>query len=160
MTETSRTLIVTAILIFAVVLPMERLAGQAASNENDNPYARPPVTKADVRIVQRAREILNSPSMWNRADTRVCPANAKTFSLYCALEKATKEVQGEFQHRGAVMQEACFVIDEIAPNKNYHHRLMDYNNDPATTFADIQKFFVLLEHRITARMSESQRDNK
>ena len=116
---------------------------------------RPAVTKADVRIAQRAREILNSPSKWNRSDTRVCPENAKTFSLYCALEKATAEVSGNFEHRGAAMQEARFVIDDIAPNrKNYNHRLMDYNNDPTTTFADIQKFFQLLEARVTKRLKE------
>jgi hypothetical protein len=44
------------------------------------------------------------------------------------LEKATDEVSGKFEHRGATMQEARFVIDEIAPNRtNYNHRLMDYN---------------------------------
>ena len=56
--------------------------------------------------VIRARQILNSQSKWNRADTRVCPADAKTFSLYCALENATDEVSGKFEHRGAAMQEA------------------------------------------------------
>ena len=105
--------------------------------------------------MQRAREILNSPAKWNRADTRVCPATAKMFSLYCALEKATDEVAGDFKHRGAAMQEARFVIDDIAPNrKNYHHRLMGYNNDPTTTFADIQKVFRLMEERITKRLAE------
>jgi hypothetical protein len=53
------------------------------------------------------------------------------------------------------MQEARFVIDEIAPNrKNYKHRLMDFNNDPTTKFADIQKFFRLLADRITKRLTE------
>lgn len=119
--------------------------------------AKPPVTKYDVRIVQRARDILNSESKWDRADTRVCPGDAKAFSLYCALEKATNEVTGEFEHRGAAMQEARFVIDEIARNrKNYHHRLMDYNNDPATTFADVQEFFRLLEKRITRQLGEEE----
>jgi hypothetical protein len=47
------------------------------------------------------------------------------------------------------------VIDEIAPNRNnYKHRLMDYNNDPTTKLADIQKFFRLLAGRITKRLSE------
>ena len=47
------------------------------------------------------------------------------------------------------------MIDEIAPNrKNYKHRLQDYNNDPTTTFADIQKFFRLLQDRITRRLRE------
>ena len=142
-----------AILICATALLIQGLAGQSAGG--GDPDVKPPVTEADVRIAQRASEILNSPSKWNRADTRVCPADARTFSLYCALEKATGEVTGKFEHRGATMQEARFVIDEIAPNrKNYNHRLMDYNNDPATTFADIQKFFRLLEDRITIRLKE------
>src|SRR5579864_9484166 len=107
---------------------------------------RPPVTKADVDIVKRAAEILNSREKWNRADNRVCPVGAKTFSLYCALEKATEEIGKNFEHRGAAMQEARFVIEEIAPEANrYSHRLMDYNNDPTTTFTDIQGVFWLLE---------------
>ena len=50
------------------------------------------------------------------------------------------------------MQEARFVIDEIAPNRNYDHRLMGYNNDPSTTFPDIQKVLHLLEDRIGQRL--------
>jgi hypothetical protein len=120
---------------------------------------QPPVTKADVQIVKRAREILNSPSKWNRADNRKCPAGATTFSLYCALEKAIDEVSGKFEHRGAAMQEARFVIDAVAPNRdNYEHRLMGYNNDPTTTFADLQKVFDLLEARIVKRLNEPALD--
>ncbi|MGP8260189.1 MAG: hypothetical protein ACLQM6_09600 [Acidobacteriaceae bacterium] len=119
------------------------------------------MAKADVRIVERAREILNSESKWNRADTRVCPANAKTFSLYCALEMATDEVSGKFEHRGAAMQEARFVIDDIAPHaKSYEHRLMDYNNDQTTTFADVQRFFGLLEERIKKRLADQAKGPK
>lgn len=131
------------------------LISQSVGDKEDNPDARPRVTKDDMLIVQRAREILNSESKWNRADNRLCPSEAKTFSLYCALEQATTEVTGKFEHRGAAMQEARFVIDEIAPrSKEYHHRLMDYNNDPATTFADVQRFFGILQKRIAARLSQ------
>jgi hypothetical protein len=120
----------------------------------DDSNVRPPVTKADIEIVKRAREFLNSPAKWNRADTRECPANEKTFSLYCALEKATEGVSAHFEHRGAAMQQARFVIDDIAPNRNYDHRLMGYNNDPTTTFADIQRVFTLLETRIANRLRD------
>ena len=122
--------------------------------QTDESNARPPVTKADVDIVKRAAEILNSPAKWNRADNRDCPPDAKTFSLYCALEKATLEISKNFEHRGAAMQEARFVIEEVAPNANpYSHRLMDYNNDPNTTFADIQGVFWLLEKHIAVRLA-------
>src|ERR1700722_1170182 len=75
MKEKTCVLIPAALLICAVLLPGQWLAGQAAGGD-DNPDARPPVTKADVGIVQRARRILNSQSEWNRADMRVCPADA------------------------------------------------------------------------------------
>ncbi len=124
---------------------------QVASDDSD---ARPPVAKVDLEIVRRAREILDSPSKWNRADNRVCPETAKTFSLYCALEKATTEKAGSFVHRGAAMQEARFVIEEIAPNVNYYeHWLRDYNNDPTTTFADVQKFFDVLADHVARRLA-------
>ncbi|HEX4228981.1 MAG TPA: hypothetical protein VHZ07_09935 [Bryobacteraceae bacterium] len=54
----------------------------------------------DLRIAQRARKILGSETVWNPADNRECPPNRKTLSLYCALEKATLEVTGGFEHRG------------------------------------------------------------
>jgi hypothetical protein len=142
--------------MFAVALVAQTPSGKSADRFSGDPDARPPVDKSDVRIVQRARQILNSPAKWNRADNRICATAAKTFSLYCALEKATDEVSGHFEHRGAAMQEARFVIEDIAPHvKDYKHRLMDYNNDPKTTFADIQKVFRLIEKRINQRLREA-----
>lgn len=119
--------------------------------------ANPPVSRNDIRIVHRARKILNSPAKWNRADNRECPAAQTTYSLYCALEKATEEISKKFEHRGAAMQQARFVIDDdLAKGNHYHHRLMDYNNDPKTTFADVQKFFALLEQRIKQQLDTQQ----
>jgi hypothetical protein len=137
--------------------PSQTQSGAQGSASGDRPDVRPPVTRADLQIVQRARKILDSPAKWNRKDTRECPAGEKTFSLYCALEEATKQVSGDFKHRGAAMQEARFVIDEIAPNRGkYNHRLMGYNNDPTTTWADVQRFFKLLEARVGKRLEEKQ----
>jgi hypothetical protein len=144
-------MLATLILILAATLS----AQVPPDTSGDDSDVRPHVTKADLKIVQRARRILDSASEWNRADTRICPPEATTFSLYCALEKATGEVTGNFKHRGAAMQEARFLIDEIAPDaKTYHHRLMDYNNDATTTFADIQNMLRLLEDRMTKRLKE------
>jgi hypothetical protein len=131
---------------------------QPANPGGDDSNVRPPVTEADLRIAKRAQKILDTPSKWNRADTRDCPAEAHTFSLYCALERATDEVSGNFKHRGGAMQEARFVIDDVAPNaKTYQHRLMGYNNDPATSFADIQRFFTLLQDRIKTRLADEKK---
>jgi hypothetical protein len=65
---------------------------------------------------------------------------------------ATIEVNGKADHRGAALQETRFVIDEISADKNYEHRLMNYNNDPTTTFADIQEVFRITESLIALRL--------
>ena len=134
---------------FHLGLALSILAGWGAAKI----AAQAPVTQADLDIVRRARAILDSPSKWNRADTRKCPPEAKVFSLYCALEKASQEVTGTFAHRDSAMQEARFVIDRLAPNANYDHRLMGYNNDPKTTFADIRKVFDLLAESIAKKLA-------
>jgi hypothetical protein len=137
-------------------------AGKSAKESKDQD-ARPPVTKVDLEIAKRARALLRSESSWDRADrphinddpTTNCQPNAKQMSLYCTLEQATVQVSGKFDHRGAVMQEARFVIEEVEPDwdKKCHHLLVDYNNDPHTTFQDIQKVLQSIEGRIAGRLS-------
>lgn len=142
-------------LCFVISTSSQTPSANTPQAQTDDSEARPPVSKEDLEIVEHARTILDSLDKWNRADNRKCPADEKTFSLYCALEKATYEVTGSFAHRGAAMQEARFVIEEVAPDwKKYDHRLMDYNNDPKTTFADIQRVFELLHQRIEKRLKE------
>src|SRR5690348_3941864 len=104
-----------AVLFLPFAVHAQGTPTQSASGSN----VRPPITKADLEIVKRARAILDSESKWNRADNRICPAEAKTVSLYCALQAATIAVGGKAEHRGAALQEARFVIDEIAADRNY-----------------------------------------
>ena len=121
-----------------------------------DPHAPPQrssdATADDLKIVRRAREILSSENAWNRADNRQCPPHAKTVSVYCALERATLDVTGGFDHRGNAMEDVRLVIEQIAPKRDYDHRLMGYNNDPSTTFADIQRVLQLTEERVSARL--------
>lgn len=139
--------------IFVAVATMRARAAQSG----DDSQSRPQVSKSDLEIVNKARQILDAPEKWNRADNRNCPDSETKFSLYCALEKATSEVTGNFAHRGAAMREARFVIDEdLAPKNKYEHRLMGYNNDPQTTFGDVRRFFDLLQGRIEGRLEDEQ----
>lgn len=123
----------------------------------DDPEVHPPVTSADVTILQRAQQIVDSPAKWNRNDNRQCPEHEEQFSLYCAIEQATDEVTGHFAHREAAMQEAQFVVDAIAANRpNYQHRLMDYNNDPTTTFADIERVLKTAQANVEKKLAEQK----
>ena len=144
----SRAIIVVCFFLTPFAVNAQGTATQLPAGSN----VRPPITMADLQIVKRARELLNSESKWNRADNRVCPVEAKTVSLYCALQMATTEVSGKAEHRGAALQEARFVIDEIAADRKYEHRLMNYNNDPTTTFGDIQEVLRITESLITLRL--------
>ncbi len=92
----------------------------------------------DQRTLRRAGELLRDEAVWNREDSRRCPDAAPKLSLYCALRQATKEVIGVSYHRTMAMEEIRSVIQEKAGDKRYPHRLMGYNNDPSTSFADIR----------------------
>jgi hypothetical protein len=137
-----------------MILSLVMTAGLLAVPQANDSNAHPPVTRDDVKILQRAEQILDSPAKWNRNDNRECPADEKTFSLYCAIERATDEVTGHFAHREAAMQEARFVVDSIAANRNYEHRLMNYNNDPTTTFADVQHVLRTAEANIEKKLAQ------
>lgn len=95
----------------------------------------------DRRIIERADAILASDAVWNRADNRECPAAATTWSIYCALERATIEVTGGFHHRRPALELVRQIIEDRTKDRNYNHRLMDYNNDPSTHLGDVRSLF-------------------
>ena len=150
-------LFLAAVLLLAITpghAPRAAMSGPTSIPQVDDSNVRPPVTPDDIRIVERAKSILSSTAVWNRQDNRKCPAGATTYSLYCALEKASGEISEHFAHREAAMQEVRFVVDDIARNRNYEHRLMDYNNDPTTTLGDIQNVLDRAESNIKKRLAE------
>lgn len=100
---------------------------------------RPPVWQ--IKIVRAAAAILSNNAVWNRADDRKCSANATTWCIYCALEKATIDVTGGFNHRRPALETVREIVDQRTAGRDYHHRLMDYNNDPTTHLSDVQGLF-------------------
>jgi hypothetical protein len=98
--------------------------------------------------IERTEAILSKDTAWNRADNRERPANATTWSIYCAMEKATTEVTGGFHHRRPALEVVRKIVDDKTATRNYHHRLMDYNNDPATSLNDVQTLFTEALKRI------------
>ena len=108
-----------------------------ASSESHEVASNP----LDEKIVQQAAQLLSTPAAWNRADNRNCPASATTWSIYCAMIKASISVTGGSHHRRPAMEAVRAIVDERTATRNYHHRLMDYNNDPTTTLRDVQSLF-------------------
>jgi hypothetical protein len=116
-----------------------------------------PVTDEDLKILQRADKILASAKTWNRHDTRVCHATDRTWSLFCALDKASLEVLGEYRHREVALQEVRFAVEDATKGLEFEHRLMDYNNLPSTTFEDIKRVLKVATDRVAARLVAQNR---
>jgi hypothetical protein len=112
-------------------------SGQTLRFELDASREVPP-SALDREILERAAAILSSESAWNRADNRKCPPAATSWSLYCAMERATVEVTGAFHHRRPALELVRQIVDERSAGRPYNHRLMDYNNDPTTRLADVR----------------------
>ena len=95
----------------------------------------------DRAIVERASAILSSVAgLESRRRSEMSEA-ATTWSIYCAMEKATIAVTGGFAHRRPALEVVRTIVDERAAHRNYDHRLMDYNNDPRTQLGDVKSLF-------------------
>ncbi|HEY3883645.1 MAG TPA: hypothetical protein VGL62_00460 [Vicinamibacterales bacterium] len=100
-----------------------------------------PPNGLDREILRRANALIASDGVWNRADNRKCPAAETTWSIYCAEERASIDVTGGFHHRRPALELVRQIIDERTKGKQYHHREMDYNNDPSTHLDDLRTLF-------------------
>jgi hypothetical protein len=111
-----------------------------------------PPTQEDIRIIQRAKALLSDDKAWNRDDNRTCPANPEKWSLFCALEQAAQEVSGSVHYRQPALQMVREVLDEVGGNRLGNHRLMDYNNHPDTTLAEIHSLLDTARARLEKRL--------
>jgi len=118
-----------------------------------------PPSAIDREIVERANAILSSEAIWNRADDRKCPPDARTWSIFCAMQKATIEAAGAFHHRRPALEIVRAIVDERSAGRSYQHRLMDYNNDPTTRLEDVRSLFAGALERIDAAAAPKQRTN-
>jgi len=109
-------------------------------------------SKEDIMIVRRAKEILSSPDVWNRKDTRECPPNQESYSIFCAMLKASGEVTGSVHYRQPAMQAFREAINEIGADRIDKHRIQDWNNHPDTTFIEVQQLFDKTEVRLKEAM--------
>jgi hypothetical protein len=132
--------------------PPPQSAIQFTETSPDAESRNQPVTTEDLRILQRADRILSSPAVWNRHDTRTCTPADRTWSLFCALEKASLEIMGEYRHREVALQEVRFAIVDATRGMRFEHRLMDYNNLASTRFEDIKAVLKVATDRVRTRL--------
>lgn len=111
-------------------------------------------TALDLRIIDRANELLKDEASWNRNDDKLCEDDnaSKTWSLYCALETACIEALGHYEHTRVALQEARFAVEAATGAKPYAGRLMGFNNDAATRFADVKQVLQTARDRVRSRL--------
>jgi len=111
-----------------------------------------PPTEDDIRILERARALLSDERHWNKQDDRTCRPNPERWSLFCALMRATEEVSGGVHYRQPALQAAREVLNEVGGNRLGKHRLMDYNNHPATTLEEVHQLLRTAQSRLAKRV--------
>ena len=106
-------------------------------------------TDQDLRIVDRAHELLSPSGVWDSQDRPgTCPPPGNRYTLRCALRKATSDVTGmasdnENQDPAAVAEVTYSVIDRLGNRERLFGGppLIVYNNRPETTVADVIGLF-------------------
>ncbi len=93
-------------------------------------------TVEDAGIIMRTLVLLEYKEAWLKEDDRDCRSD-EALSLYCALRQASIDVAGTFHHRAAALQKVRNSIDELHPDNDFSHRLMDFNNDPDVSLEDV-----------------------
>lgn len=113
-----------------------------------------PATAEDLRIIDRADALLKDEASWNRNDDKNCEddKSAQKWSLYCALETACIEVIGHYEHTRVALQEARFAVEAATEAKPYAGRLMGFNNEPGTRFADVKQVLKTARDRVRSRL--------
>jgi len=111
-----------------------------------------PPTADDIRIIQRALALVSNETVWNKEDNRICEPNPQKWSVFCALTQATVEVSGGVHYRQPALQMVREVLNEVGGNRLKKHRLMDYNNHPDTTLADIHNLLHTAQTRLEQRL--------
>jgi hypothetical protein len=111
-----------------------------------------PVTNEDLRIIQRANALQSDERSWNKVDDRECGDDeaSNRRSLFCALQRATVEVLGFYDHRRVALQEVRFAIDDTPLGVDVGHRLMNFNN--AQKFGEIKRVLATAGERLRRRL--------
>ena len=117
-----------------------------------------PVTLEDLKIIRKAKDLLKDEKSWHKSDDRNCEDDIEKncYSLFCALQRASIEFEGEYNHRNAIMQKIRHTIVEIYPSKKWNHRLRDFNNMPETDFDVLMELLNRVESEVVIELEQKK----
>ena len=115
----------------------------------------PSATEDDLAILRTALAELDRIRQWNRQEVQSCPGtNPANTGLFCLLYRAVEARMGRYHHRQPALQLVRSIIFERWRDRITSHQLVDFNNHPATTMADMRTLLeVALERASTQARS-------
>jgi hypothetical protein len=104
----------------------------------------PPATEDDLAILGTALGRLGRIAQWNRQEVQNCPnSDQANTGLFCLLYSAVEARMGRYHHRQPALQLVRAVIFERWRDRITSHQLVDFNNHPATTMAELRMLLEL-----------------
>lgn len=119
----------------------------------------PPAREVDMETLKLTGQLLADSTNWHKDDDRKCEDDIESnqWSLFCALKHASIESMGEYNHHNTAMQTVRLVIDDMVPNHQFEHTLMDYNNSPTTGHEDILHIIEIAKNRIVQELESTDK---
>lgn len=119
----------------------------------------PPATDDDTAILRSALAGLDEIESWNREEAQSCgrTTDLTNTGLFCMLYTAVEARMGRYHHRQPAVELVRAVIFERWRDRITSHTLVDFNNHPATTTADIRAVLQVALER-AASQAQDQRE--
>ena len=111
-------------------------------------------SEEDLKVIDRAKEILSSEDKWSKKCTRKCSPNADEYSIFCAMMKAQGDVLSSVHYRQPAMQAFREVLNTVGKGRFDKHRIQDWNNHPDTTFTEVQDLLDQTRSRLELLMKK------
>ncbi len=111
------------------------------------------VTAQDLAVLQEAKSLLSNSENWAKDSKRECQGGPP-YNLYCALERASIAITGQYIHRRPALQEVRFVIDDRYKDRWQIHRLGDFNGHEKTTHTEVIEVIDTAANRIKFKLSQ------
>jgi hypothetical protein len=96
----------------------------------------------DLEILNRADALLSDHSKWNNNEDQECDDDNtnESYSLYCALAKASKEIIGEWddEHYRPAIRMVLFTLKKYENRRVVESVFEDWNNHSDTTFEELK----------------------
>lgn len=112
----------------------------------------PSANEDDILILRSALSGVDRIARWNRQESQSCLGQVQTNTgFFCLLYSAVESQMGRYHHRQPALELVRAIIAERWRDRITSHPLVDFNNHPATTIADLRTVLQVALEQATAQ---------